>query len=69
MLNLNMPDEVADYIANRLKNNIRQLEGTVPFGSKPAVGSSSTSTSGLMASTPAIATRRFCPPDKSNGDW
>ena len=29
LLNLNMPDEVADYIANRLKNNIRQLEGTV----------------------------------------
>ncbi len=29
LLDLNMPDEVADYIANRLKNNIRQLEGTV----------------------------------------
>ena len=24
-----MPDEVAEYIANRLKNNIRQLEGAV----------------------------------------
>lgn len=29
LLDLTMPDEVADYIANRLKNNIRQLEGTV----------------------------------------
>ena len=33
----------------------------VPFGSSPAVGSSSTSTSGRMASTPASATRRFSP--------
>lgn len=29
LLGLELPDEVADYIANRLKNNIRQLEGTV----------------------------------------
>lgn len=29
LLDLTMPDEVADYIANRLKNNIRQLEGTI----------------------------------------
>ncbi|MEG2652383.1 MAG: chromosomal replication initiator protein DnaA, partial [Ruthenibacterium sp.] len=29
LLDLDLPDEVADYIANRLKNNIRQLEGTV----------------------------------------
>lgn len=29
LLGLEMPDEVAEYIANRLKNNIRQLEGAV----------------------------------------
>lgn len=29
LLGITMPDEVADYIANRLKNNIRQLEGAV----------------------------------------
>ena len=29
LLGLEMPDEVAEYIANRLKNNIRQLEGVV----------------------------------------
>ena len=28
-LHLDMPDDVAEYIANRLKNNIRQLEGAV----------------------------------------
>lgn len=28
-LGLDMPDDVAEYIANRLKNNIRQLEGAV----------------------------------------
>ncbi|WP_040195443.1 chromosomal replication initiator protein DnaA [Candidatus Soleaferrea massiliensis] len=29
LLDIQIPDEVAEYIANRLKNNIRQLEGTV----------------------------------------
>lgn len=29
LLGLDMPDDVAEYIANRLKNNIRQLEGAV----------------------------------------
>ncbi len=29
LLDLVVPDEVAEYIANRLKNNIRQLEGVV----------------------------------------
>ncbi len=29
LLNFDIPDEVAEYIANRLKNNIRQLEGAV----------------------------------------
>ena len=29
LLGLQIPDEVAEYIANRLKNNIRQLEGAV----------------------------------------
>ncbi len=29
LLNFDIPDEVSEYIANRLKNNIRQLEGAV----------------------------------------
>lgn len=29
MLGMDLPDDVAEYIANRLKNNIRQLEGAV----------------------------------------
>lgn len=29
LLDIQMPDDVAEYIANRLKTNIRQLEGTV----------------------------------------
>ena len=29
LLGISVPDEVAEYIANRLKNNIRQLEGAV----------------------------------------
>ncbi len=29
LLHMDMPDEVAEYIANRLKTNIRQLEGAV----------------------------------------
>ncbi len=29
LLGITIPDEVSDYIANRLKNNIRQLEGAV----------------------------------------
>lgn len=29
LLRLDLPDDVAEYIANNLKNNIRQLEGTV----------------------------------------
>lgn len=29
LLDIRIPDEVCDYIANRLKNNIRQLEGAV----------------------------------------
>jgi hypothetical protein len=34
---------------------------------KPAVGSSRMSTSGFIARTPAIAARRFWPPDSSEG--
>ena len=29
LLNLDLPDDVAEYIANHLKQNIRQLEGAV----------------------------------------
>jgi len=38
-------------------------------GSRPAVGSSSISIFGLIAITPAIATRLFCPPERSKGDF
>ena len=36
--------------------------------SKPALGSSKTSIFGLYAKTPAIATRRCCPPESSKGE-
>ena len=39
-----------------------------PRGSRPAVGSSRIRTLGSMAMTPAMATRRFWPPDRSKGD-
>ena len=39
-----------------------------PAGSSPAVGSSRMSTRGCMASTPAMATRRICPPLSSKGE-
>ena len=29
LLEFHLPDQVAEYIANKLKNNIRQLEGAV----------------------------------------
>lgn len=29
LLNLDLPNDVAEYIANHLKQNIRQLEGAV----------------------------------------
>ena len=46
LLNLHMPDEVAEFIANHLKSNIRQLEGAVKKlnayylleGIQPAIG-------------------------------
>ena len=40
---------------------------SLPAGSRPAVGSSKISISGFIASTPAIATRLFWPPDSSKG--
>ena len=38
-----------------------------PAGSSPAMGSSRISTRGRMAITPAMATRRFWPPESSSG--
>ena len=40
-----------------------------PAGSSIAVASSSTMHSGSMAMTPAMATRRFCPPESAKGDF
>ncbi len=46
---------------------MRSSSSSRPFGSSPAAGSSMTMTSGFMASTPAKATRRCCPPESSKG--
>ena len=53
----------------RWKSRMLAIRFSRPAGSRPAVGSSSTSTSGSMASTPARAARRFCPPESSKGDF
>ena len=45
------------------------MTSRLPRGSSPAAGSSRTSTSGRVTMTPAMATRRFCPPESSNGDF
>ena len=44
---------------------IRPRISSRPRGSRPAHGSSSTSTCGSIASTPAMATRRIWPPESS----
>ena len=41
---------------------------SLAWTSRLAVGSSMMSTSGLQASTPAMATNRCCPPDRSKGE-
>jgi len=50
---------VMPYFAERELMNL--LRSATPRGSRPAFGSSSTSTSGSIAITPAIATRFFSP--------
>ena len=54
--------------ASRCSARISPRISSRPRGSSPAQGSSSTSTCGSMASTPAIATRRICPPESSKTD-
>ena len=44
-----------------------RLSPSQPPGSRPAVGSSRMSTFGRMAMTPAMAMRRFWPPESSSG--
>ena len=51
----------------QLGNELQELAGRGTHGSRPATGSSSTSASGFMASTPAKATRRCWPPESSKG--
>ena len=53
---------------SRLIRRIRSNISRFPAASNPAAGSSNMIYSGCIASTPAIATRRFCPPDSCNGD-
>ena len=48
---------------------IKRRSSSRPAGSRPAAGSSSTSVPGLIANTPAMATRRFWPPESSKGDF
>ena len=46
----------------------KDIISVAPCGSRPAVGSSKTKTSGFKIKIPAIATRLFCPPLNSKGD-
>ena len=57
---------VLPFLCISLASSMTSLE---PCSSKPAVGSSNTKISGLIAKIPAIATRRLSPPESSNGDF
>jgi len=62
LLNLDLPDDVADYIANHLKQNIRQLEGAVKKlnayymleGIAPCIGVTSTAIKDTLNDTQPI---------------
>src|SRR5215218_4819500 len=47
---------------------IKASNSSLVAGSRPAVGSSRMRTSGFIASTPAMAARRFSPPESANGE-
>lgn len=62
LLNLKLPDDVADYIANHLKQNIRQLEGAVKKlnayymleGIQPCIGVTTTAIKDTLNDTQPI---------------
>lgn len=62
LLNLELPDDVADYIANHLKQNIRQLEGAVKKlnayymleGIQPCIGVTTTAIKDTLNDTQPI---------------
>lgn len=62
LLGLAMPDDVAEYIANHLKNNIRQLEGAVKKlnayhsieGMKPSVGAAQNAIKDILSETQPV---------------
>ena len=56
---------ISDAPDSRCRSLMSPKISSRPFGSRPAHGSSSTSVCGSIASTPAIATRRICPPESS----
>lgn len=59
LLNFDIPDDVAEFIANHLKNNIRQLEGTVKKmnayylleGIQPVIGSAQNAIKDILNET------------------
>ena len=51
----------------RFSSRTTAMTSRRPCGSSMAVGSSSTTQRGIMAITPAMATRCFCPPDRRCG--
>lgn len=62
LLGLDMPDDVAEYIANRLKNNIRQLEGAVKKldayrkleGIQPVIGAAQNAIKDILSETQPV---------------
>ncbi|NLS84742.1 MAG: chromosomal replication initiator protein DnaA [Ruminococcaceae bacterium] len=61
-VNFDLPDEVAEYIANHLKNNIRQLEGTIKKmsaslaleGINPSIGTAQNAIKDILNETQPI---------------
>ena len=69
-----MDSSILDYLDDAIIVSVDKRAATLtmnrrPAGSSMAVGSSSTMHSGRMASTPAMATRCFWPPDRRWGAW
>ena len=67
LLGLEMPDEVAEYIANRLKNNIRQLEGAVKKlnayrkleGIQPVIGAAQNAIKDILNETQPVPVEKI----------
>ena len=62
-------DEEIPHLSVTLPKDLsKETNSLFPLGSSPATGSSNTKISGRETITPAIATLRFCPPERSKGD-